>query len=242
MSHSTPYRRILIKLSGESLSGDQPFGIDVPACTHYAEAIGRLIHSGIEVAVVIGGGNLCRGQSLKELGIARSPADQVGMLATLMNGLVLQQSIENLKLNTQLFTALDCPQVAPRYNWRDANQALSEKKAVIFSGGTGNPYFTTDSAAALRASEIGADLLLKATKVDGIYDKDPLRHPDAKLFPTLSYNETLVKNLKVMDATAFALCRDNKIPILVINMKYLGDKQLSEIIQKHKTGTLVTGE
>lgn len=242
MTHSTSYRRILIKLSGESLAGDLSVGIDPNACERFASAIGMLVHSGHEVAVVIGGGNLCRGKTLNELGMARSPADQVGMLATLMNGLVLQQALENLKVDTRLFTAIQCPQVAATYNWKEANQALSSKQAVIFAGGTGNPYFTTDTAAALRASEIGADLLLKATKVDGIYDKDPMLYPDAKLYPKLSYKETLVKNLKVMDATAFALCRENDIPIFVINMKYLGDPQLPQIIQKHTTGTLVTGE
>jgi uridylate kinase len=242
MEHHLHYRRILLKLSGESLSGDLGYGIDVTACNRFASAIGRLIHSGHEVGVVIGGGNICRGQQLKALGMARSPADQAGMLATIMNGLALRQALENQEIDTEIFTALQCPQVANLYNWSDANAALSEQKAVIFVGGTGNPYFTTDTAAALRASEIGADLLVKATKVDGIYNKDPKVHKDAVLYENLSYTDALREDLKVMDATSLALCRDNKIPILVLNMSYLENSQLPQIIQKRTTGTLVTGE
>lgn len=234
--------RLILKLSGESLGGDNNFGIDVASCNRFAHAIGRLIQSGIEVGVVIGGGNLCRGQTFKELGMARSPADQIGMLATLMNGLALQQALQNQGVSTALFTAIACPQVADTFNLAKANAALSAGKAVIFAGGTGNPYFTTDSAAALRAAEIKADLIVKATKVDGIYDKDPMLHSDAIPFSKLTFTETLTRNLKVMDATAIALCRDNKIPIFVMNMKHLENNELPQIIRERSKGTLVIGE
>lgn len=236
------YKRLLLKLSGESLAGDLSYGIDAASCNRFASAIGRLIRSGHEVAIVIGGGNICRGQQLADLGMKRSPADQIGMLGTIMNAIALGQALENQEIESEIFSAIQCPQVANLYNWRDANNALSANKAVIFAGGTGNPYFTTDTAAALRASEIGAQLLVKATKVDGIYNKDPKIHKDAILYENLTYTDALREDLKVMDGTSLALCRDNKIPILVLNMKHLENSQLPQIIQKRTIGTLVTGD
>lgn len=241
MNQQLRYRRLLLKLSGESFLGDLSYGIDAHSCNNLASSIGKLIRANHEVAIVIGAGNICRGQHLTDLGMARSPSDQIGMLGTIMNGLALRQALESQGIEVEIFTALACPQVANLYNWRDANKALSEQKVVIFVGGTGNPYFTTDTAAALRASEIDADLLIKATKVDGIYNKDPKNHSDAILYDNLSYTVALRDDLKVMDATSIALCRDNQIPILVLNMKHLGDSELPDIIQKRTTGTLVTG-
>lgn len=236
-----PYQRVLLKLSGEMLMEGQPFGINGVACQELAKALQSLHNTGIEIGIVIGGGNMFRGSNLKSLGIARSPADQMGMLATLINGIALQQALENLSCPAKVLTALDCPKVAEAYTWQNARQSLSEGKIVIFVGGTGNPYFTTDTAAAMRASEIHADILLKATKVDGVYSKDPLKHSDAVKYTTLSFSQMLAEKLEVMDATAVALCRSNNIPIYVFNMSLLKGGNVETVLTKQHLGTLVSG-
>jgi uridylate kinase len=216
------YKRILLKLSGEMLLGDKTSGIDPKACLAVAQAIKEFYDIGIETAVVIGGGNIFRGAQIEGLNMPRSPADHMGMLATIMNGVALQQALESINCPTKVLSALECPRVVDTFTWRGAKSALEKGNVLLFVGGTGNPYFTTDSAAALRASEIKAEVLLKATKVDGVFDKDPLKYPEAKKFESITYDQYLAQNLKVMDAASIALCRGNKIPILVFNMKLLG--------------------
>lgn len=237
--NSLPYKRILLKLSGEILMGSQNFGINHEACQKIAKAIKEMHDAGLQVAVVIGGGNIFRGISLSQLGIPRSPADQMGMLATLINGIALQQALENAGCSSKIMSALECPKVAELYNWHHAMDALGTGSVLIFVGGTGNPYFTTDTAAAMRASEIQADIFLKATKVDGIYNKDPLKFSDAVKYPTITYAQILAENLGVMDATATALCMNNRIPMFVFNMNLLGKTALSKLITTQQ-GTLVT--
>lgn len=232
------FKRILLKISGESLSGSQRFGISADPCRHVAESIKHLQQMGLEIAIVIGGGNIFRGIDLKEFGIQRTPADHIGMLATLINGIALQQTLESLGCSAKVMTALECPKVAESYNWYRAQEALSKNQILIFVGGTGNPYFTTDTAAALRASEIQADVFLKATKVDGIYNKDPLKFPDAIKYDKMTYSQVLAEKLEVMDATAIALCMSNKIPILVFNMQLLGKNEMVDVLSKNK-GTIV---
>jgi uridylate kinase len=238
---SPPYKRILLKISGEILMGEQPFGIDPLACQQLIAPFKTLLSAGIQVGVVIGGGNIFRGLKLESMGIERSPADQMGMLATLMNGIALQQALENAGCQTRVLTALDCPKVAESYTWKNALNYLHESKLVIFAGGTGNPYFTTDTAAAMRAGEINADILLKATKVDGIYNKDPVKYPEAVKYDTLSYSQVLAEKLEVMDATAVALCRSNRTPIFVFNMCHLKDGRIMQVLTQEGGGTLVSG-
>lgn len=235
---SIPYKRVLLKLSGEILSGQGKFGITGEACQQIGLAIKAMRDAGLEVAIVIGGGNIFRGVNLKQLGMPRTPADQIGMLATLINGIALQQALIGLGCPCAVMSALECPKVAEPYNWSKAIDALSNGSVLIFVGGTGNPYFTTDTAAALRASEIHADVLLKATKVDGIYDKDPLKYPDAKKYETMSYAQVLAEKLEVMDATSIALCMSNKVPVFVFNMHFLMDGQIIPVLAEHR-GTLV---
>lgn len=235
-----PYKRILMKLSGEALLGTQKFGITHDACQGIATAVKDMRESGLEVALVIGGGNIFRGVSLKELKMERTPADQIGMLSTLINGIALQQALTAIQCPALVMSALECPKVAETYTWTRAMDALALGKVLIFVGGTGNPYFTTDTAAALRASEIHADILLKATKVDGIYNKDPLKYPDAKKYDTITYSQILAQKLEVMDATATALCMNSQIPMLVFNMRLLGDHQMLRILSGG-IGTLVHG-
>lgn len=238
-----PYRRILLKLSGEMLLDKQhPFGISSTACQHLAKSIKAFKRLGIQVALVIGGGNLFRGSDLKELGMERSPADQMGMLATLINGIALQQALEQEECPARILTALECPRVAETYNWHNAIKYVAAGDVLIFTGGTGNPFFTTDTAAAMRACEIKADILLKATKVDGVYNKDPLKHPDAVKYPTLTYSQMLAENLAVMDATSVALCRSSRLPILVFNMQWLKTSHPADILEKTHLGTLVSGD
>lgn len=234
-------KRVLLKLSGEILLKDQAFGIHQQACLEVATYLKRIQEAGVQLGVVIGGGNIFRGINLKETGMPRTPADQMGMLVTLLNGIALQQALLQLEAKTCLMSALDCPKVAESYNWLKALQYLEEGSIVIFVGGTGNPYFTTDTAAALRASEMHADILLKATKVDGIYNKDPLKYPDAIKYDTLSYSQVLSEQLKIMDATAITLCRSNEIPIFVFNMKRLREETAEELLSHYKNGTLVEG-
>lgn len=238
MTSRLPYKRVLLKLSGETLRGSQPFGISAEACHEISQAIKGMQDAGLQVAIVIGGGNIFRGINLNELGMQRTPADQMGMLATLMNGIALQQALGFIGCQARVMSALECPKVAEPYNWYHALEALKENSVLIFVGGTGNPYFTTDTAAALRASEIHADVLLKATKVDGIYNKDPLKHPDAVKYDKMSYSQVLAEKLGIMDATAAALCMSSKVPILVFNMKLLGKEPIGNILSG-KHGTLV---
>ncbi|MEI8365926.1 MAG: UMP kinase [Parachlamydiaceae bacterium] len=246
MPTSTPttkphYRRILLKLSGEMLTDTQTFGIHPRACHTLAKSIKAIRDTGVEIGIVIGGGNIFRGKDLESIGITRSPADLMGMLATLINGTALHEALENIGCPTKILTALECPKVADPYTWRAAMEILASGSVAIFVGGTGNPYFTTDTAAALRAAEIRADILFKATKVDGVYSKDPLKFPDAMRYDVLSYSQMLDEKLGVMDATAVALCRDNKIPIIVFNMHKLTSESASELLQKH-SGSLISGE
>lgn len=235
------YHRLLIKLSGEMLARANSFGIDAAACQELAEAIKRFIGAGFEVGLVIGGGNMFRGINFKDLNIPRSPADQMGMLATLINGIALQQTLERIGCPAKLLSAIECPKVAETYTWRQAQHYLKSGNVVIFVGGTGNPYFTTDTAAAMRASEIEADLLLKATKVDGIYTKDPIKYGDAMKYGVLTYSQMLEENLEVMDASAVALCRNNQIPIFVFNMARLKSDTPHNIVFRQDLGTYVSG-
>lgn len=240
MGEKGDYRRILVKLSGETVSGSASGSIDAEACQATALRLKALHNEGYQVAVVIGGGNIFRGADRDQLGLDRTPADQIGMLATLINGIVLEQTLIAAGTDARVMTAIQCPRIAEAYQLRRALRHMQMGRILIFAGGTGNPYFTTDSAAALRAAEIDADLLIKATKVDGIYDKDPLKHSDAKRYDTVSYSQALAENLQVMDATAIALCRENTIPILVFNI--FGDHEIAKVIKEHHHGTLVTGE
>lgn len=240
MATKGPYKRVLLKISGESLMGSHHFGVSYEACRTVATALKEMHTAGLEVAVVIGGGNIFRGVHLKELGMARTPADQIGMLATLINGIALQEALVGLYCKAKVMTALECPKVAEAYNWGKALEAITSGHILIFVGGTGSPYFTTDTAAALRASEINADIFLKATKVDGIYDKDPLKFPDAVKYDSIPYSKILADKLEVMDATSVALCRNSQIPILVFNMELLYSHKINQVLSEHK-GTLVSG-
>ena len=232
-------KRILLKLSGETLQGRESYGIDPSHVEKLAETLTNIQKQGFELAIVVGGGNIFRGLNLNAKGMARTPADHMGMLATLINGISLQQALLKNHTECVLMSALSCPTVAENYNWEKANDHLSHGKVVIFVGGTGNPYFTTDTAAALRASEIQADILLKATKVDGVYTKDPLKNKDAVKYAQISYSEYLSKELKVMDSTSIALCMNNKLPIYVFNMRNLGTKPLKQILLDTNCGTLI---
>ena len=211
------YKRILLKLSGEALMGDQEFGISSEVISSYARQIKEIVDMGVEVGIVIGGGNIFRGLSGAEQGVDRVTGDHMGMLATVINSLALQNSIEKLGVPTRVLTAIEMPQIAEPYIRRRAERHLEKGRVVIFGAGTGNPYFTTDTAAVLRAIEINADVVIKATKVDGIYDKDPVKYSDAVKYETVTYSEVLNKDLKVMDAAAISLCRDNKLPLIVFN-------------------------
>ena len=239
MTKKPIYRRVLLKLSGETLMGNTPFGIHQETCMQVATYLSQFHRAGIQLAVVIGGGNIFRGVNLKAMGMPRTPADQMGMLATLLNAIALQQALTLLGTPVCLMSALECPQVAEAYHWKRALEHLNEGRVLLFAGGTGNPYFTTDTAAALRASEIEADLLLKATKVDGIYTQDPLKYPSAVRYDTISYSQVLAEELQVMDATAIALCRSNQIPIFVFNMQRLINEPLEEILTQKNRGTWV---
>lgn len=237
---SPMYKRILLKLSGEALIGTQKFGMEHQACQKIAGLIHEVHKMGVQIGLVVGGGNIFRGSQASEFGFSRTPADHIGMLATTINGLILQQCLASLGVTSHVMSALNTDVIVEPYRWGQAMHFLEKGDVVIFVGGTGNPYFTTDTAAALRASEIGAEVLLKATKVDGIYDKDPMRDPTALRFDQLTYADALSKKLNVMDATAIALCGENEIPIHVFNI-FKDDALLHAICEK-KGGTLVTGE
>lgn len=234
------YKRVVLKLSGESLMGSQEFGMQHEACVHIAKSIKEICDLGIEVAIVVGGGNIFRGRLAKQFEFEQTPADHIGMLATMINGLILQQSLAAVEIESQVMSAINCSLIAETYQWTHAMHALQKKRVVIFVGGTGNPYFTTDTAAALRASETRAQILLKATKVDGIYDEDPHQNGNAKKYDRLSFNEALSQNLRVMDGTALALCRENNIPVYVFNL--FKKHSLIEAVTEQKEGSLVTGE
>lgn len=233
------YRRILLKLSGEALMGDQSFGVERSACERIAQSIKEVYLLGVEIGIVVGGGNIFRGAQATEFGFSRTPADHIGMLATTINGLVLQQSLAALGIESRVMSALG-DSIVEKYVWGQAMTYLRQGLVVIFVGGTGNPYFTTDTAAALRGSEIGSEILLKATKVDGIYTDDPKKNPEATKYSSLSYTEALTKRLNVMDASAIALCRENQIPIYVFNLFEEG--ALKKALCLQDGGTLVTGE
>ena len=233
------FGRILLKLSGEALLGEKPFGID-RNFTDYLAAEIREVHAlGVEVAVVIGGGNFFRGVSDTARGMDRVSADQMGMLATVINGLALQDALERAEVMTRVLSAIEIRQVAEPFIRRRAIRHLEKKRVVVFAAGTGNPYFSTDTAAALRAMEVKAEIILKGTKVDGIYDKDPVKNPDARRFETLTYLDMLRKSLAVMDGTAVALCKDNDLPIIVYDLKQKGN--LRRIVTGERIGTLVKG-
>ncbi|EUB32994.1 MULTISPECIES: UMP kinase [Fusobacterium] len=234
------YKKILLKLSGEALMGDQEFGISSDVITSYAKQIKEIVDLGVEVSIVIGGGNIFRGISGAAQGVDRVTGDHMGMLATVINSLALQNSIEKLGVPTRVQTAIEMPKVAEPFIKRRAQRHLEKGRVVIFGAGTGNPYFTTDTAAALRAIEMETDVVIKATKVDGIYDKDPVKYPDAKKYEIVTYNEVLAKDLKVMDATAISLCRENKLPIIVFNS--LDEGNLKKVIMGEHIGTTVVAD
>lgn len=231
------YKRILLKLSGEALLGDRSYGIDPKRIAQYAKDIKSILDLGVEVAIVIGGGNIFRGVSAASNGIDRVQGDYMGMLATVINGMALQSSLEEEKIQTRLQTAIKIEAVAEPYIKRKAVRHLEKKRVVIFGGGTGNPFFTTDSAAALRAIEISADVILKGTRVDGVYDSDPEKNEKAVKFDFISFTDVIGKNLKVMDSTAFTLSQENNLPIVVFNMNKPGN--LLKVIKGNKIGTLI---
>jgi uridylate kinase len=217
------YRRVLLKISGEALMGEQNYGIDVDVAHSVAEELKAVHQLGVEVAVVVGGGNIFRGVSKSAGNMDRSSADYIGMLATVMNAVVLQDALEKIQVDTRVLSAVDIPQLAESFIRRRAVRHLEKGRIVIFAAGTGNPYFTTDSAAALRALEIKADIILKATKVDGVYSADPMKDPTAELFNEITYQRVLERQLRVMDASAISLCMDNNLPIIVFNMLNAGN-------------------
>jgi len=233
----TRYRRVLLKLSGEVLAGDKGFGIDPPVLQEVADQIREVVALGVQVGIVIGGGNIFRGLAASRLGMDRVNGDYMGMLATVINSLALQDCLENIEVPTRVMTAINVQEVAEPYIRRRAIRHLEKGRVVILAAGTGNPFFTTDTAASLRASEIGAEVILKATKVNGVYTADPEQDPDAEFLPTVSYKEVLTKGLRVMDATAISLCMENDIPILVFKM---GDRgNLMKALLGEEVGTLV---
>ena len=232
------YSRILLKLSGEALGGETGVGISPQAVRHMAAQIREVRDLGVQVVCVVGGGNIFRGLSGSQRGIERATGDYMGMLATIINALALQDALEKLGVATRVQSAITMSQVAEAFIRRRAVRHLEKGRVVIFGGGTGNPYFSTDTAAALRANEIGAEVVLKATKVDGIYDSDPKKNSAAKRYSQISYSEALQKQLKVMDSTAFSLCMDNKMPIIVFD--FFRPHNLKRVVMGEKVGTLVT--
>ncbi|MFM9983734.1 MAG: UMP kinase [Flavobacteriales bacterium] len=231
------YKRILLKLSGESLMGDKQFGIDNNRLMQYSNEIKEICDQGVQVAIVIGGGNIFRGVQAEQGGMERTQGDYMGMLATLINSMALQSALESLQVNTRLQSALEVKSVAEPFIKRRAVRHLEKGRVVIFGAGTGNPYFTTDTAASLRAIEIEADIILKGTRVDGIYTADPEKDKTATKYERVSFNEVYEKGLNVMDMTAFTLCNENKLPILVFDMNKPGN--LARVIAGEKVGTLV---
>ncbi|MGY0559209.1 UMP kinase [Luteimonas sp. A277] len=233
------FRRVLLKLSGEALMGEEDYGIDPKVIGRLAREVMEVQQAGAEIALVIGGGNIFRGAGLAASGMDRVTGDHMGMLATVINALAMQDALEQLGGSVRVMSALKVNDICEDYIRRRAIRHLEKGRIAIFAAGTGNPFFTTDSGAALRAIEIGADLLLKATKVDGVYDADPAKHPDAKRFDTLTYDEVLARDLQVMDTAAFALCRDSDMPLRIFDMGQPG--QLLRILKGEQIGTLVKG-
>ncbi len=231
------YKRVLLKLSGEALAGKQGYGVDLTVLQDLAKDVGEIHDLGTEIAIVIGGGNLFRGMAASEAGMDRASADYMGMLATGMNALALQDALEKAGVMTRVQSAIEMHEIAEPYIRRRAVRHLEKGRVVIFAGGTGNPFFTTDTAASLRACEIGAEILLKATKVDGIYDKDPMKNDDAVMFKELKYIDALNKELKVMDSTAISLCMDQSLPVLVFNMTKRGT--MRDVILGKPAGTKI---
>jgi uridylate kinase len=231
------YKRILLKLSGEALMGDKSYGLDPATVQFVAAEIRKVLRMGVEVAVVIGGGNIFRGVEASVKGMERASADYMGMLATVINALALQNSLEKLGVQTRVQSAIEMRELAEQYIRRRAMRHLEKGRIVIFAAGTGNPYFTTDTAAALRAMEIGADVIMKGTKVDGVYTADPAKDPSAKKYSTISYIDVIKQNLKVMDSTAISLCMDNNLPIVVFDMKKADN--IRNILLGKKIGTTV---
>jgi uridylate kinase len=231
------YKRILVKLSGESLMGDKSFGMDPAILNQYAHDIKELVELGVQVAIVIGGGNIYRGMNEAETGIERAHGDYMGMLATVINGMAMQAMLEKIGVFTRLQSAIKMEQIAEPYIRRRAIRHVEKGRVVIFGAGTGNPYFTTDTAGSLRAIEIQADVILKGTRVDGIYTADPEKDPTAKKYDIITFQECLSKNLRVMDMTAFTLCMENKLPIIVFDMNKPGN--LRRVACGEKIGTLV---
>jgi uridylate kinase len=234
------YRRILLKLSGEALMGGQNYGIDPVTIAQIADEIIDVQTLGVEIALVIGGGNIFRGVAASSRGMDRAHADYMGMLATVINSLALQDALESRGSHTRVLSAIEMERLAEPYIRRRAIRHLEKGRLVIFAAGTGNPFFTTDTAASLRAMEISADIVMKATKVDGVYDKDPHKHKDARMFRRLSYLDVLNRDLGVMDSTAISLCRDNRLPILVFNMTKPGN--IRRVVMGEPLGTLVLDE
>ena len=234
------YKRILLKLSGEALAGQQGYGIDPDIIRGIATEIREVVDLGVQIALVIGGGNIFRGIAASSMGMDRASADYMGMLATVMNSLALQDALEKTGVITRVQSAIEMQEIAEPYIRRRAVRHLEKGRVVIFGAGTGNPFFTTDTAASLRAIEIGAEVILKATKVDGVYDADPKKHPDAVRYDTLTYLDVLKKGLQVMDSTATSLCMDNNLPIIVFNLTQRGNIQ--RVVCGDTIGTIVKGE
>lgn len=239
MATEPKYRRIILKVTGEVFAGPFDFGIDGATVRAFAQEIKEVKEVGCELALVIGGGNIFRGAIASEMGMDRASADTMGMLATVINSLALQDALEKIGVSTRVLSAIEMRQVAEPYIRRRATRHLEKGRVVIFAGGTGNPYFTTDTTASLRAMEIGAEVILKATKVDGVYDADPVKHAGAVKFTELSYIEVLNRELKVMDSTAISLCMDNNLPIIVFNLMEKGN--IKRVVSGESIGTLVSG-
>ena len=240
MNNGLPkYRRIILKVTGEVFAGPHKFGIDGKTVKAFAEEIKEVKDLGCELALVIGGGNIFRGAVASDIGMDRASADTMGMLATVINSLALQDALEKLGVSTRVLSAIEMRQVAEPYIRRRATRHLEKGRVVIFAGGTGNPYFTTDTTASLRAMEVGAEVILKATKVEGVYDADPLKHEGARKFEELTYIEVLNRQLKVMDSTAISLCMDNQLPIIVFNIMEKGN--IKRVVSGESIGTIVSG-
>ncbi len=233
------FKRILLKLSGEALMGEEGFGIQPRVMQEVAQEIKEVVDLGVQVGVVIGGGNIFRGLTAASQGMDRAAADYMGMLATVINGLALQESLEKLGVPTRVLSAIEMRQIAEPYIRRRATRHLEKGRVVIFAAGTGNPFFTTDTAASLRAREIGAEVILKATKVDGVFDKDPVAHPEAEKLEEVRYMEVLERDLRVLDATAVSLVKDTQIPIVIFNLRTRGN--IRRVVMGEKVGTLIRG-
>jgi uridylate kinase len=234
------FRRVLLKLSGEALMSDRTFGIDPDVLGTIASEIHDVHKMGLEIALVIGGGNIFRGMNSSSYRMRRTSADNIGMLATVMNAIAMGEVLNNLGIDTQVMSAIEMPRVAEIFTARRAVEHLNNKKIVLFAAGTGNPFFSTDTAATLRALEIEADVLLKATKVDGVYDEDPVKNPGAKLFKTLTYREYVERGLKVMDMTSITLAMGQNLPVVVFSLRVKGN--ILKVVTEQNTGTLISGE